>query len=52
MSASHDSCDPGVEGSIRAPDFALGSHTASLGLVLNRGTSFPERYRWRVQASG
>jgi glucose/arabinose dehydrogenase len=28
-----------------APDFALGSHTASLGLVFYGGDSFPERYR-------
>ena len=27
------------------PDFALGSHTASLGLVFYDGASFPERYR-------
>jgi glucose/arabinose dehydrogenase len=27
------------------PDFALGAHTASLGLVFYRGTAFPERYR-------
>ena len=27
------------------PDFALGSHTASLGLLFYRGTSFPERFR-------
>jgi glucose/arabinose dehydrogenase len=27
------------------PDFALGSHTASLGLVFYDGDSFPERYR-------
>lgn len=26
------------------PDFALGSHTASLGLAFYRGTAFPERY--------
>jgi len=26
------------------PDFALGSHTASLGLVFYRGKAFPERY--------
>jgi glucose/arabinose dehydrogenase len=28
-----------------APDYALGSHTASLGLVFYRGAGFPERYR-------
>ncbi|HEU5041791.1 MAG TPA: sorbosone dehydrogenase family protein, partial [Gemmatimonadales bacterium] len=27
------------------PDFALGAHTASLGLVFYRGAAFPERYR-------
>ena len=27
------------------PDYALGSHTASLGLVFYDGDSFPERYR-------
>lgn len=27
------------------PDFALGSHTASLGLQFYRGASFPERFR-------
>ena len=27
------------------PDYALGSHTASLGLVFYNGRSFPERYR-------
>ena len=30
------------------PDFALGSHTASLGLRFYRGSSFPERYRGGV----
>lgn len=28
-----------------APDFALGAHTASLGLMFARGESLPERYR-------
>jgi len=28
-----------------APDFALGAHTASLGLMFSRFESFPERYR-------
>ena len=27
------------------PDFGVGSHTASLGLVFYQGTSFPEKYR-------
>jgi len=27
------------------PDYALGSHTASLGLVFYRGELFPQRYR-------
>lgn len=27
------------------PDFALGSHTASLGLTFYRGKTFPEKYR-------
>lgn len=27
------------------PDFALGAHTASLGLTFYRGEAFPERYR-------
>jgi len=30
------------------PDFALGPHTASLGLVFYKGTAFPERYRGGV----
>lgn len=30
------------------PDYALGSHTASLGLTFYRGKSFPERYRHGV----
>jgi len=29
-----------------APDFALGAHTASLGLSFYRGSAFPERYRY------
>jgi glucose/arabinose dehydrogenase len=28
-----------------APDLAVGSHTASLGLMFYRGSAFPERYR-------
>jgi glucose/arabinose dehydrogenase len=28
-----------------APDFALGSHTASLGLLFYRGNSFPDHFR-------
>ena len=28
-----------------APDLALGSHTASLGLAFGAGTAFPEKYR-------
>ena len=28
-----------------APDFAVGAHTASLGLAFYRGNAFPERYR-------
>jgi glucose/arabinose dehydrogenase len=28
-----------------APDFALGAHTASLGLAFYRGSTFPDRYR-------
>jgi glucose/arabinose dehydrogenase len=28
-----------------APDYALGAHTASLGLAFYRGGAFPERYR-------
>jgi glucose/arabinose dehydrogenase len=28
-----------------APDYALGAHTASLGLTFYEGTAFPERYR-------
>lgn len=28
-----------------APDYALGAHTASLGLAFYDGTAFPERYR-------
>ncbi|MFC3123981.1 PQQ-dependent sugar dehydrogenase [Pseudoroseomonas globiformis] len=27
------------------PDYAVGNHTASLGLVFGRGTALPERYR-------
>jgi glucose/arabinose dehydrogenase len=30
------------------PDFAVGAHTASLGLVFYRGTTYPERYRGGV----
>jgi glucose/arabinose dehydrogenase len=33
-----------VEKSI-VPDLAVGSHTASLGLMFYRGANFPERYR-------
>jgi glucose/arabinose dehydrogenase len=29
----------------RTPDFALGAHTASLGLMFYTGEAFPERYR-------
>jgi glucose/arabinose dehydrogenase/sugar lactone lactonase YvrE len=29
-----------------APDFALGAHTASLGLAFYRGRAFPDRYRY------
>jgi glucose/arabinose dehydrogenase len=29
----------------RAPDYALGAHTASLGLMFYRSDAFPERYR-------
>jgi glucose/arabinose dehydrogenase len=28
-----------------APDYALGNHTASLGLAFYRGNSFPNRYK-------
>jgi glucose/arabinose dehydrogenase len=30
------------------PDFALGSHTASLGMVFYKANAFPERYRGGV----
>lgn len=32
----------------RRPDYALGAHTASLGLMFYRGMSFPEHYRGGV----
>jgi glucose/arabinose dehydrogenase len=34
-----------------APDFALGSHTASLGLLFYRGAGFPDRFRGGVFVS-
>jgi glucose/arabinose dehydrogenase len=27
------------------PDYALGNHTAALGLIFNRGSLFPQEYR-------
>ena len=36
---------PDLVGRAIVPDYALGSHTASLGLVFYDGDSFPERYR-------
>ena len=36
---------PGPGGRSLTPDLAVGSHTASLGLVFYTGTAFPERYR-------
>jgi glucose/arabinose dehydrogenase len=36
---------PDLVGKSIAPDFALGSHTASLGLLFYRGTSFPDPFR-------
>lgn len=37
--------DPALVAKAIVPDYGLGSHTASLGLVFSRGTSLPERYR-------
>jgi glucose/arabinose dehydrogenase len=36
---------PDLVGRAIVPDYALGSHTASLGLAFYNGSSFPERYR-------
>jgi len=36
---------PDLVASAVVPDFALGAHTASLGLAFYRGRSFPERYQ-------
>jgi glucose/arabinose dehydrogenase len=36
---------PQLVASARKPDYALGAHTASLGLAFSTGTAFPERYR-------
>jgi len=36
---------PDLVASAIAPDYALGAHTASLGLAFYRGTLFPPRYR-------
>jgi glucose/arabinose dehydrogenase len=36
---------PELVDSAVVPDYALGSHTACLGLTFYRGTAFPERYR-------
>ena len=36
---------PRLVASARKPDYALGAHTASLGLTFYTGTAFPERYR-------
>ncbi|MGH7130019.1 MAG: PQQ-dependent sugar dehydrogenase, partial [Planctomycetaceae bacterium] len=37
--------NPGLVATAIAPDYALGPHTASLGLVFYEGEAFPERYR-------
>ena len=36
---------PGLVARAVAPDYALGAHTASLGLAFYTGTLLPERYR-------
>jgi len=36
---------PDLVARARVPEYALGAHTASLGLAFYRGTAFPERYR-------
>ncbi len=36
--------DPDLEKKVIVPDVALGSHTASLGLVFYQGKSFPSKY--------
>ena len=36
---------PDLVSSARAPDYALGAHTASLGLVFYEASGFPARYR-------
>jgi glucose/arabinose dehydrogenase len=36
---------PDLVATARAPDYALGPHTASLGLAFNTGGALPERYR-------
>jgi glucose/arabinose dehydrogenase len=37
--------NPGMVAKAIAPDYALGSHTASLGLAFSRGTLLPVQYR-------
>jgi glucose/arabinose dehydrogenase len=36
---------PDLVSKVIAPDFGLGSHTASLGLTFYRAAAFPQRYR-------
>jgi glucose/arabinose dehydrogenase len=36
---------PDLVATATVPDMAIGAHTASLGLLFYRGTSFPERFR-------
>ena len=36
---------PDLVAKAKAPDYALGAHTASLGLVFYRGAAFPSRYQ-------
>jgi glucose/arabinose dehydrogenase len=36
---------PDLVATAKVPDYALGAHTASLGLTFYDGTAFPERYR-------
>ncbi|KQT66014.1 MULTISPECIES: PQQ-dependent sugar dehydrogenase [unclassified Aureimonas] len=40
-----DKAKPGLIDTSITPDFAVGAHTASLGLAFYEGTSFPEKYR-------
>jgi glucose/arabinose dehydrogenase len=45
LDARVKSSRPDLVAKAMAPDFALGAHTASLGLAFGRGTALPERLR-------